>query len=503
MKVVKRTPAWLLCAMAVLALATVGVVGGTWAYMAFQDSMEGTVSGAKVSVAADMTAVATSSTISTYSGTNTFENNGTAKIEDGALVIENMAEGDQADVTVTLTNTSTIDVAYRVSYETEGTLPLTVSVSDYEEWTTWTVADASTARTFTLTVVYPYSEPPNYADGTGTFTITCKVETVQANAPIVNGGTTEEPETPEHTHTYDQESDKIATAATCTANQTNYYKCSCGEVGTTTYEVADTAGHGAVASIAVTTNPTKTAYTAGETFDKTGMVVTATCEKENCPTYAVTEYTVDKTEALTTADTTVTVTHEGKTAEVAITVEEVVEPEEPVEATTLTMEAESAKSATYSNGTVVATPAADQASGGKYLHYTHSSSTGDATVTYEVTATEATTMALEIALGHRSAALNAINTQCKIYINDVEVTISDDLKFTIDGWEQDSDGDGVKGDWYTFEEFNLGNITLNEGVNTIKILISTDSAFEIDYLTLTGDTTGVTQVVATTEEEMA
>ena len=161
------------------------------------------------------------------------------------------------------------------------------------------------------------------------------------------------------------------------------------------------------------------------------------------------------------------------------------------------VEAESAKSATYSNGTAVATPAVSEASGGKYLHYTHTSSQGDATVTYEVTATEATTMALEIALGHRSAELNAINAQCKIYINDVEVTISEDLKFTIDGWEQDSDGDGVKGDWYTFEEFNLGNITLNEGVNTIKILISTDNAFEIDYLEFIGDTSVLS--VATAE----
>lgn len=161
------------------------------------------------------------------------------------------------------------------------------------------------------------------------------------------------------------------------------------------------------------------------------------------------------------------------------------------------VEAESAKSATYSNGTAVTMPQTNEASGGKYLHYTHASSTGDATVTYEVTATEATTMALEIALGHRSAELNAINTQCKIYINDVEVTISDDLKFTIDGWEQDSDGDGVKGDWYTFEEFNLGNITLNEGVNTIKILISTDNAFEIDYLEFIGDTSVLS--VATAE----
>lgn len=498
MKVVKSTPAGLSFAMAVLALATVGVVGGTWAYMAFQDSVEGTVSGAKVSVAADMTAVATSSTISTYSGTDTFENNGTAKIEDGALVIENMAEGDQADVTVTLTNTSTIDVAYRVSYETEGTLPLTVSVSDYKEWTTWAVADASTARTFTLTVVYPYSETPNYADGTGTFTITCNIETVQANAPIVNGGTPEEPETPEHTHTYDQESDEIATAATCTANQTNYYKCSCGEVGETTYEVKDTAGHGAVASIAVTTNPTKTAYTAGETFDKTGMVVTATCVNENCPTYTVTEYTVDKTEALTTADTIVTVTYEGKTATVAITVAEATEPEEPVETTTLTMEAEAANSMAYIDGSELSVITPENTwgrviSGGSYVHVVDKAATAE----YSITAEKATELTLTLAIAHRSSNLKAINTYFKLYVNDVEVKISDDLVFTLIGWNQSG------GTYYTFEKFDLGKITLNEGTNTIRFeyTIATGVQFEIDYFELTGDTTGVMQEAATTEEE--
>lgn len=77
-------------------------------------------------------------------------------------------------------------------------------------------------------------------------------------------------------------------------------------------------------SIAVTTAPTKTAYTAGETFDATGMVVTATYS--NTTTKAVTTYTVTPSTALSTTDTAVTISYtEGgvtKTTTQAITVTE-------------------------------------------------------------------------------------------------------------------------------------------------------------------------------------
>ena len=72
-------------------------------------------------------------------------------------------------------------------------------------------------------------------------------------------------------------------------------------------------------SISVTTQPTKTSYKAGETFDPAGMVVTATYSDDT--TEAVTGYTVAPNGPLTTKDKTVTVTYEGKTTSVNITVE--------------------------------------------------------------------------------------------------------------------------------------------------------------------------------------
>ena len=75
-----------------------------------------------------------------------------------------------------------------------------------------------------------------------------------------------------------------------------------------------------VESIAITTQPTKTSYTAGETFDPTGMVVTATYNDET--TAVVSEYTYSPSGELATTDTAVTVSYSGKTATVDITVAE-------------------------------------------------------------------------------------------------------------------------------------------------------------------------------------
>ena len=77
-----------------------------------------------------------------------------------------------------------------------------------------------------------------------------------------------------------------------------------------------------LSSIAITTAPAKTTYTAGESFNKTGMVVTATYS--NGSTATVTDYTVSPSAALTTSNTSGTISYtEGdvtRTATQAITV---------------------------------------------------------------------------------------------------------------------------------------------------------------------------------------
>lgn len=73
-------------------------------------------------------------------------------------------------------------------------------------------------------------------------------------------------------------------------------------------------------SIEITTEPTKTVYTEGETFDSTGMVVTGHYSNETSK--EISDYTVSPSEALTLEDTIVTISYEGKTTNISITVEE-------------------------------------------------------------------------------------------------------------------------------------------------------------------------------------
>ena len=72
--------------------------------------------------------------------------------------------------------------------------------------------------------------------------------------------------------------------------------------------------------IEVTTEPTKVAYTEGETFDPTGMVVTGTYSDST--TEEITDYTFSPDGALTTTDTEITITKGEFTDTVTITVSE-------------------------------------------------------------------------------------------------------------------------------------------------------------------------------------
>ena len=77
-------------------------------------------------------------------------------------------------------------------------------------------------------------------------------------------------------------------------------------------------GKSDVTTVEITTQPTKVIYAPGEKFDPTGMIVKAT--KTDGTKEIVTDYTVDKTEALTVADTKVIVSYGGYAAVVHITV---------------------------------------------------------------------------------------------------------------------------------------------------------------------------------------
>ena len=100
------------------------------------------------------------------------------------------------------------------------------------------------------------------------------------------------------------------------------------ETKTCTQDIVVNAAAKTLSSIAVTTAPTKTTYTAGEDFDPAGMVVTATYNDSS--TAAVTSYTVTDGNNLTAGKTSVTISYtEGgvtKTCTQPITVNAVTPP---------------------------------------------------------------------------------------------------------------------------------------------------------------------------------
>lgn len=73
-------------------------------------------------------------------------------------------------------------------------------------------------------------------------------------------------------------------------------------------------------SIEVNTPPDKVEYLAGESFDPTGMIIIA--NYSNGTTEEIDNYSYEPSEALTEADTEVTITYEGVSATQEITVSE-------------------------------------------------------------------------------------------------------------------------------------------------------------------------------------
>ena len=87
-----------------------------------------------------------------------------------------------------------------------------------------------------------------------------------------------------------------------------------------TVAITVTANDAVVTGIKITAQPTKTNYYEGETFDPAGMVVKKVMSDGT--DVSITEYQIDKTGALTLGDRQITVTYQGFTATVSITVSE-------------------------------------------------------------------------------------------------------------------------------------------------------------------------------------
>ena len=81
--------------------------------------------------------------------------------------------------------------------------------------------------------------------------------------------------------------------------------------------------YGKVESLSITTAPTKTAYSVGETFDPTGMIIQATLNNNTTKSITDTnDLKISPSTALTASDTSATITYATKTVTQAISVKE-------------------------------------------------------------------------------------------------------------------------------------------------------------------------------------
>lgn len=118
-----------------------------------------------------------------------------------------------------------------------------------------------------------------------------------------------------------------SSVATVTGVAAGSATISCKHSGTTLASKTVTVTASAtLSSISVSTAPTKTTYTAGEYFDPTGLVITRTYSNSTSDTYTYANHTSEfsfsptTSTALTTANTSVTITYNSKTCSQAITV---------------------------------------------------------------------------------------------------------------------------------------------------------------------------------------
>ena len=224
-----------------------------------------------------------------------------------------------------------------------------------------------------------------------------------------------------------------------------------------------------VTSIAITKQPNKLTYVEGEVFDKTGMEVTATYSDNT--TKVITNYNVDKTDALKLTDTTITIAYQGKTATVTITVQKRIDITVN-ELKTYRMEAENLDFSkailrddfAAAGRTFVETPTVGEASGGKSICGYKPGSVFEISLKL----LEETTLYITSSMSDSETDYN-INDGVKFEMDSTLMT-AEDMSFTFHG----------DPNYWEWKEVVIGKITLPAGEHTFK-MTSVSRRPNIDY----------------------
>ena len=242
--------------------------------------------------------------------------------------------------------------------------------------------------------------------------------------------------------------------------------------------------------IEVTRKPTKTEYTEGESFSRSGMVVTA--YYSDGTSSPVLGYSVDKTGALSVGDTTVTITYREKTATVAITVK----PREIVSQLEIT----SADPYTYKVEAEDCSLASEELGEPKDTYIERHSATQNNPNTSG-----------GASLGNLNFSNNRITLTIKSEVEasiDIDMILSYNPSLDFDAnisteWngEQLTTGiivaksEGAQYEWFDWHEYTLEDLTLEKGVNTLVFTILNYSVnfdyFKIDVSPVRAEMTGI------------
>jgi hypothetical protein len=208
--------------------------------------------------------------------------------------------------------------------------------------------------------------------------------------------------------------------------------------------------------IKVATPPTKIEYSEGEKFDASGMEVKAVYSDNSEET--ITDYTIDKTSALTPADTEITITYQGNSTTQAITVSAAYDAQIS-ELGTVKVEAEDllCAPATEDNGL---------SDGGLCSAYMQQGT--------EITLKFTTDKTYKVTINASMAYYFGFNlgTQMTTKIDGTEFTSSAEVG-TNGGWK----------DWFTVE---IGSFVLEAGEHTLTLIcIYANGGPAIDWFTIT------------------
>lgn len=119
----------ILSSIVTIALCLALITGSTFALFTSEHDFNIAVTAGKVDISAKFTKMTTSS-FDDWTGTNTFELGGTAKLTDNMLTLDRMVPGDAVNLTIDLENVSTnVDFAYKLVLIAEGELAPALTVS--------------------------------------------------------------------------------------------------------------------------------------------------------------------------------------------------------------------------------------------------------------------------------------------------------------------------------------------------------------------------------------